>query len=875
MLFLPASPLRSPERLAALADLGLLHRPSRAIWDRLTRLGARVLNSPMTAITVITGERQVFLSHHGLREPLASDRLTSIESSFCQHVVRSTEPLVVEDAPRHALVRDSPLIEQYGIVAYAGWPWRTIDGHVQGAFCAMDTVPREWTPEELDVLRDLADAVTDTVAMRPPAPRAAALPTPTAEVLLDNIGDMAWLKDSSSRYVAVNEAFARGVGRRPDQVAGYTDADLFCAETAAAARTGDLQVMGSGDPRVFLDSIRMPDGSVRWLEKVKTPLRDELGDVTGTVGVARDVTERRRTEERESILAESGAIVSAPMDEKDRLRDMAGLMVPRLADWCVIDILHEDGGLSGVKIAAADRRRDEILHAMLELYPHHTTPNGSVVDTALQGREPVLLAEVTPDMIRRNAQSERHLEMLTELAPASSMIVPLVTHGRTVGVMTLSAGHARRRYDETDLALATEVGRRLAMAMQNARLYRRAREARDRVTRLQQVTSAFSEALTPENVAAVAVAQGAAAIGAASGSLIVFDESGTGFDVLHAERCPEDLHAAWRLLPDETAGELVESVRGGSALFFESRAQWEALHPGLEPSGVPNASGAVVPLLEQGRAAGALVFGFDEWRAFSTRDRELIQSIGRQAALALERTRLYEAEQRAVAARDEILGVVAHDLRNPLSAIDMYAHLIDESLPRDHHARVHGQAIRALSDQANRLIQDLLDVTRIEAGRLWVEPLPVSAEALVNPAVEMLRLQAEAEDIEMEKRIDGNAPRVWADPARVGQVLSNLLGNALKFTEPKGRIVVSAEAKEAEVVFTIADDGAGIAPEHLEHLFDRFWQARGARRTGVGLGLSIAKGIVEAHRGRIWAESEPGRGTTIYFTLPVATPAPG
>jgi signal transduction histidine kinase len=174
----------------------------------------------------------------------------------------------------------------------------------------------------------------------------------------------------------------------------------------------------------------------------------------------------------------------------------------------------------------------------------------------------------------------------------------------------------------------------------------------------------------------------------------------------------------------------------------------------------------------------------------------------------------------------------------------------------------------------SRLIADLLDVTRLEGGkRLPIEPEQVQAAELLEEAKELFRAQATVAQVSMEYHCDKTLPPVHADRHRVLQVLSNLIGNSLKFTPPGGRITVSAKLREDEVLFSIADTGPGIPREHLSDIFSPYWQAKRTERLGAGLGLPIAKGIVEAHGGRIWVESEQGQGTQFYFTLPLQTPA--
>jgi len=173
----------------------------------------------------------------------------------------------------------------------------------------------------------------------------------------------------------------------------------------------------------------------------------------------------------------------------------------------------------------------------------------------------------------------------------------------------------------------------------------------------------------------------------------------------------------------------------------------------------------------------------------------------------------------------------------------------------------------------SRLIQDLLDVTRMEAGQLAIEQARVRTAQLVSEALEAEKPLASSASLELQLDLSPDLPDVWADRDRLLQIFENLIGNALKFTEPGGRVLVGAAARDDEALFWVADTGVGIAAEDVPHLFDRFWQARKAARHGAGLGLPIVKGIVEAHGGRVWVESTLGRGTTFFFTIPTTARA--
>jgi PAS domain S-box-containing protein len=288
--------------------------------------------------------------------------------------------------------------------------------------------------------------------------------------------------------------------------------------------------------------------------------------------------------------------------------------------------------------------------------------------------------------------------------------------------------------------------------------------------------------------------------------------------------------------------------------------------------GLEIASLVAVPLMASERLAGAIALIASRGsREYDARDVRFAEELAWRTAIALENARLYRKAREATQARDDVLAIVAHDLRNPLSSIAMQAALLRRrAQPRAGSEATAGEAIQRAAIRMTRLIEDLLDITRMEAGRLSVEQARLAALPFVTECVESQRNLAEAASIELRIDTPHELPDLWADRDRLSQVFENLIGNALKFTAAGGRITIGAEVRESDVLFRVRDTGSGIAAEHLPHLFDRFWQARRTERQGAGLGLPIVKGVIEAHGGRVWVESAPGQGTCFFFTVPQA-----
>lgn len=240
----------------------------------------------------------------------------------------------------------------------------------------------------------------------------------------------------------------------------------------------------------------------------------------------------------------------------------------------------------------------------------------------------------------------------------------------------------------------------------------------------------------------------------------------------------------------------------------------------------------------------------------------------RERLLALEQEARGKAE-RATKARDELLAIVAHDLRNPLQVIMSAAAKIAPLL-LDAKGRKYVEFIQRSAREMDRLVRDLMDVSSMESGSFAVQRKPIELRPVLEEARQRFEMSARAQEITLDCEIDPAVRSVNADRGRLLQVISNLLGNAFKFTPEGGRVTLRAQRRGHDVEIVVEDTGRGIPPTNLPRIFDRFWRGDRASRTGAGLGLAICKGIVEAHNGQIWAESTVGVGTAVHFTIAAA-----
>jgi signal transduction histidine kinase/CheY-like chemotaxis protein len=254
-------------------------------------------------------------------------------------------------------------------------------------------------------------------------------------------------------------------------------------------------------------------------------------------------------------------------------------------------------------------------------------------------------------------------------------------------------------------------------------------------------------------------------------------------------------------------------------------------------------------------------------RALGLLEQDRLAGLVEQIGAVIAGRVLCDQLTQSIRARDEVLGIVAHDLRNPLNVITTASSMLHQRLS-DMRARRSVERILRAAQRAEHLIDDLLDVSAIESGHFSVEKRPFEVAAAVLAAIEMQQGLAAGSSVILASDLAPGLPSIQADGERILEVLENLVGNAIKFTPAGGTITIGARAHNAELVLWVKDTGPGIAPELIPHMFDRFWQAAKGDRRGAGLGLTICRAIVDAHGGRIWVESQLGAGSTVFFSLP-------
>jgi PAS domain S-box-containing protein len=399
------------------------------------------------------------------------------------------------------------------------------------------------------------------------------------------------------------------------------------------------------------------DGTRGIMQNDASPIRDSEGRIIAGVVTFYDITERKRAEQDLRFLAESSALLTFSLDYQTTLTSIARLTIPYLADLCVVDLVAgPENKLQRVAVAHADQLKEQALLRLAREYPPQPGPTNPL-RTVLETGQAVLLSEIDPETMLTHPADLEYLHLVEDTGPhRSSMIIPMVARGRVLGAITFeTTGLSERRYSERELSLAEDLVRRVAVAVDNARLYEAeqvaryvAEQAAGRTSRLQGITALLSEALTRSQVAEIIVDQGVAALGAQYGALVAVSEDGQYLDLLRGIGYPAQLLEKWQRFSLQSMTPLTEVVRTGKPVWLTNRNDLKDYPDTYVTQVLTNSKSLVaVPLLVDNRPLGALALSFTEAQKFDEDDRSFILALAQQCAQALERARLYEAEQLA------------------------------------------------------------------------------------------------------------------------------------------------------------------------------------------------------------------------------------
>jgi PAS domain S-box-containing protein len=624
--------------------------------------------------------------------------------------------------------------------------------------------------------------------------------------------------DTNLRYVRVNEALAAMNGLPSEEHFGRTLRDVLGEEFAAEVEPRHRQVIETGEPILDLPIERAvpdrPRETQNWLVSYY-PVLDVDDQKIGVGVVVTDVSEREhalaaaeRAGARLAVLAEASQTLASTLDYESTLASLASLLVPRFADWYAVDILDDDGLFRRIAVVHADPAKSEWAEKSRSLYPPDLEEEEGTGRAARTG-EAVLYRTISDELLASSTKDSAHYEILRELGMASAMVVPLTAAGRTFGGLMLVSADPARLYDEDDLEFAKHLGRRAAVAVDNARLYRAA-EARARA------------AIVVEHVA--------------DGVLLVDQD---------------EIIRLWNPAAEQITGLAAAETVGRSPV--EVFSPWETIAE-LVTRSEPRPETQPVEINGRELWLSITGVGFERGTVFAFRDLT--------AERAVEKLKSDFVSTVSHELRTPLAAIYGAALT-----------LRREDVPLGEPQRTGLlEVIASESDRLARIVNDILWASRLESGEMQTTITKCDGVAIARSVVEAARHYIPPK-IELAIKAPKRAPLVAADPDKARQVLTNLVDNAVKYSPDGGKVIVEITVEGSQLRYAVRDEGLGVPPAEHRRIFEKFYRldpdlTRGVG--GTGLGLYISRELVGRMGGRIWVESSGSGGSTFLAELPIA-----
>ena len=711
--------------------------------------------------------------------------------------------------------------------------------------------------------------------------------------LMQHSADAIILITEDGTITYASQSLQNVLGYTPNECIGTTIFSYLHPEDAKEVLGKLSEVLQAPGAQVTVEyRARHKDNTWVWLEATGTNyLHDPL--IHAIIGNFRNITERKQIElalsrekERQRLLNEVSAALVSSLDHQFTLQEIAHLIVPAIADYCRIALVDNQGQIKEITASHIDPERVRLVQALYDGYKDiSTTTHG--LQKLLDSGQPELIPEVNGSVLRLVEGNAEVLHIIRELGLKSYMGMPLIARHRVIGALTFSSTQPDRYYTQEDFLFAQELARRIALTLDNARLYQEAQEEIAERKQIEQNLRFLSEAskllassldyhTTLTHVTYLAVPH----IADWCSVDMRTDEGIQQLAVAHVD--PEKVQWAKELNrknpPDPHARSGLPNVlRTGRAEFYPeiSDALLVASARNEEHLALARAIGfssvMIVPLLIQNEAIGAITFVTAEsGRHYTQADLSMAEELASRAALAIQNARLYSEAQKAIGIRDDFISIASHELRTPITSLKMYTQVLQKQLSKKGETSFN-HSLSRMDAQLNKLtglISDLLNISKIELGRLEFQEEWFNLDEVVKEACEAIQQIATKHTIHIEGSI---VQPVWGDKDRIGQVVTNLLTNAIKYSPQAQKVVVRLQAEPDNALVSVQDFGIGIDSEHLNKIFTRFYRVSDPEEKtfpGLGIGLYLSCEIIKRHHGSMMVASEKGKGSVFSFSLP-------
>lgn len=656
--------------------------------------------------------------------------------------------------------------------------------------------------------------------------------------IVDDLHDGVTIQDKDGELIYVNKAavVACGVGSQKDllqkellslyktTLSKFSVMDEDGNEFDVDQLPGRRALRGEQDPSAVIKYHNNNDGKTRWAQIRSKPIIDEEGQIVFAVNMITDITHSKHIEEVLNFKLEASKVLSKSLDYHKSLKRIATMAVPEFADWCLID-LHKEGKLTNLAIEHENVDKLEKAKMIRKKYPPDLR-SGSGIAKVIRTGNPIYVKNIDDAMISEAAKDDKQIDFIKEFQINSVIIAPFGVQGKIVGAMTLITT-GERELNDSDYELARLTAARISLAMERASLFHEVTNERKRLDKLlSDVPAVVWELWARPDQEKHRVNYVSKYLEDMLGYDVSEWLSSPNFwlEIIHPDDKKDIARQMANLYRSKGAGTLRYRwiTKGNKPIWVESQIQV-----------VRNTKGKPVGL-----------------RAVST-----------------DISRRIEIEKR----KDDFINMASHELKTPLTSIKLYLSAFESSLSGASRAK-SGPFLAKVDRQISRLqrlVTELLNVSNIQAGKLELNKEKFLLDDLIKENIEEMRMLSNKDQIKL-KGMSGR--HVHADKDRVGQVLKNLFSNAIKFSQEDGEILVTVRPNGKNVVVGVQDKGIGIGKTHLNKVFDRFYRVYEDKEKtypGMGMGLYISKEIIERHGGQIWLESEKGKGSRFYFSLPM------
>ncbi len=948
----------SPSRLETLHGLEILDSEAEASFDRLTRLASKIIGVPISLVSLVDADRQWFKSFVGLSETIAKERETPIENAICKHVVASGQPLIVEDAHKVDFLKDSLGLPGFDVVSYLGIPIKSSNGENLGSFCVIDTKPHKWTEHEIEIVKELTQAVMTEIELRAEVKRRIKVEQLEIESqirqqeLFSAIPVRVFWKDRNLQFLGANELFAQDAGFNSiEELIGKTDFDVTWRANAENHRSNARKVIETGESQINSEERDLlANGKERWILISRVPLHNADGEIIGVLGTYSDITERKQQEEQIRIseanmrAAEQAAHLGSysmnvltqeivwsdevfrifgleagstditfekflnflhPEDREAMVKVVEGMVagteLPEMLDYRIV---HADGAVRYQNIGT-NYEHDESGQL--------TTIYGIVQDvTTLRQTENELREE-----IKTRQQQARQLSDLRFALDESSIVAITDVTGKITYVNDkfcevskysreeligknhdiINSGYHSKEFirnlwvtiangqiwrgelknkakdgsaywvDTTIVPFLNEQGKPYQYVAIRYEITDR-KQAQDELERAfidlqEEIKTRQSQGRQLSDLRFALDESSIVAITDVTGKITYVNDKfcevskysreeliGKNHDIINSGyHSKEFIRNLWVTIANGQIwrGELKNKAKDGSAYWVDT---------------------TIIPFLnEQGKPYQYIAIRYE------ITDRKQVQTELERAFVDLQVANRLANETTRL--KSEFLATMSHELRTPMNAIEGFTSVmlkrmggVDYNEKTEHYL----EKVRNNSRRLLNLINDFLDLSRIEAGRMELSSLPVTPSDMATKWYDAMTALAETKRLSFDLYVDETLPEVfYGDEEAITKISINLLGNAFKFTD-QGGVKLALRRDEDDLVITVEDTGIGIPPHAREYIFDEFRQVdQSSKRAfgGTGLGLAIVHKLARQMNGTVTLQSEVGVGSTFTVRIPM------